>query len=191
MNEATNMSAQAWVGVENRLSAYVRHRVDPLWAEDVTGDILLQLVRHQDGLATAKNPIAWMHRVAANAVTDHYRRRDVERRALAAAEQETGAFHVANATMSEPNNVGREFARCLVPLIKSLPEKYREALLLTEIEGLSQKAAAAHLGLSHSGMKSRVQRGREQLKNAIQQCCAVQFDARGQVLTYTSRNKPC
>lgn len=42
--------------------------------------------------------------------------------------------------------------------------------------------AAARLGLSTSGMKSRVQRGRSKLEQAILRCCAVALDCRGEVI---------
>ena len=50
------------------------------------------------------------------------------------------------------------------PGARGLVEPYREALTLTELEGLSQKDAATMLGISVSGMKSRVQRGRRLLR---------------------------
>ena len=56
--------------------------------------------------------------------------------------------------------------------------------MLTEFEGLTQKAAAEHIGLSLSGMKSRVQRGRAQLRGKILECCHIEFDRRGGVADY-------
>ena len=51
----------------------------------------------------------------------------------------------------------------------------------TELEGLTQKEAADMLGISLSGMKSRVQRGRARLRAKFEQCCAIAQDARGKV----------
>ena len=70
-------------------------------------------------------------------------------------------------------------AQCLVPLIRGLPEKYSEALLLTEIGGLTQTAAAARLGVLPATMKSRVQRGCARLKQALLHCCEIEVDRRG------------
>jgi RNA polymerase sigma-70 factor (ECF subfamily) len=72
-------------------------------------------------------------------------------------------------------------------MVEALPEPYREAVQLTELDGLTQADAAARLGLSVSGMKSRVQRGRERLKKMILDCCHVELDARGGVIDYRSR----
>ena len=60
--------------------------------------------------------------------------------------------------------------------------------MLTELEGVTQKDAAAKLGLSISGMKSRVQRGRGKLKDVVLDCCEVELDRRGGLVDYRRRN---
>ena len=67
-------------------------------------------------------------------------------------------------------------------MISTLPEPYREALVLTEFEGLTQKQMAARLGTSLSGAKSRVQRGREQLKQMLLERCEFEFDRLGRII---------
>jgi RNA polymerase sigma-70 factor (ECF subfamily) len=178
-----NMSAEPWSAFEARLRAYVRRRVDPTAVDDVFGDILLRLVQHRAQLETAVNPSAWLVRVAANAITDHYRRRSAQQKAMAQLEAED-----EHGRESAPEEAAAELAQCLLPLIRSLPEPYGEALRLTDIEGLGQSAAARQLGLSTPAMKSRVQRGRAKLKAALLRCCAVQTDRHGAVLDYQPRS---
>jgi RNA polymerase sigma-70 factor (ECF subfamily) len=60
-------------------------------------------------------------------------------------------------------------------LLYSLPKPYRDALVLTEFEGLTQPELAKRLGISLSGAKSRVQRGREQLKELLLVYCHREF----------------
>ena len=76
-------------------------------------------------------------------------------------------------------------------MVNSLPEKYRQALLLTEFRGLKQSEMAKELGLSLSGAKSRVQRGREMLRDALLDCCHFEFDRRGHLIDYTPRIDCC
>ena len=57
-----------------------------------------------------------------------------------------------------PNQATQELARCLRPLIDQLPDKYRQAVTLVDLDGHTQVATARELGLSLSGTKSRVQR---------------------------------
>lgn len=61
-------------------------------------------------------------------------------------------------------------------------------LTLTDLEGLSQRDAAAMLGLSLSGMKSRVHRARRQLRAALESCCRIALDGHGQVIGYEPRS---
>jgi RNA polymerase sigma-70 factor (ECF subfamily) len=64
---------------------------------------------------------------------------------------------------------------------------YREAVTLTDLEGVTQADAAGRVGVSLSGMKSRVQRGRRQLKAVLEACCRVDLDSRGGILAYEPR----
>ena len=165
---------------------YVGGRVDPEWADDVTGDIFLRLLQRQDSLAEARDPLAWTYRVAANVIADHHRRRSVERRTL----ERLGA----EARAPDPDLNGgdhealrRDLEACLLPFALELPPKYTEALLLTYFRGLSQVEAARRLGLSASGMKSRVQRARALLKRQLMDCCDFELDRRGAVIDMRPR----
>jgi RNA polymerase sigma-70 factor (ECF subfamily) len=84
-----------------------------------------------------------------------------------------------------------QIARCLAPMVEELAPEYGEALRLVEIEGLTQRAAAARVGISTSGMKSRVQRARRQLKGVLLECCDVTVDSRGSVTAFADRNGRC
>ena len=81
-----------------------------------------------------------------------------------------------------------EFAHCLERMLGEVPEPYRRAVTLTELKGVTQKDAAEKLGLSISGMKSRVQRGRGKLKDVILDCCEVELDRRGGLVDYRRRS---
>ena len=71
--------------------------------------------------------------------------------------------------------------------VAALPSPYREAITLTELQGMTQKDAAEMLGISLSGMKSRVQRGRQQISEMLQACCEIALDARGHVVSFDRR----
>jgi RNA polymerase sigma-70 factor (ECF subfamily) len=78
-------------------------------------------------------------------------------------------------------------AQCVRPFVDELPDIYRDALVMTELDGLTQAAAANRVGISLSGMKSRVQRGRAMLRDSIEDCCEVTLDARNGIRDVT----PC
>lgn len=178
MNEtATNA---AWQQIAGELRHYVGRRVaDPHAAEDIVQDVFLKLVRRL-GQPLEPGPLhAFVFRVARNAVVDHYRRRrpggelpDDLRDGL--------AEDAERAAMAPLCTSFRSF-------VHGLPPEQREALLLTEYEGLTQKQVADRLGVAVSTVKSRVQRGRARLKQALLACCSFEFDRRGQIVDWQRR----
>lgn len=98
-----------------------------------------------------------------------------------------GAPGEASVEEEEERAALRELATCLAPMIGQLPPAYREAVTLTDIERASQADAAARAGVSLSGMKSRVQRGRRQLRAVLDACCRVDLDSRGTIVAYDPR----
>jgi RNA polymerase sigma-70 factor (ECF subfamily) len=89
----------------------------------------------------------------------------------------------------------RDVAQELIPNVRvfigRLPEVYRQAILLTEYEGLTQRELAERLGISLSGAKSRVQRAREKLKRMLLDCCHFEFDRLGRIIDYQPRCQCC
>jgi RNA polymerase sigma-70 factor (ECF subfamily) len=71
---------------------------------------------------------------------------------------------------------------CLRPMIESLPAIYRDALIMVELDAMSQKDFAAQLNLTYSAAKSRVQRARQLLKEILIACCNYQFDRYGNII---------
>ncbi len=162
----------------------VRRRAD---AEDITQEVMLRIHRHRADLDQVERMAAWVHRVAANAIIDHYRR--PARRELPAGQAIDVPEQVGPEL--EPDEARPQLAACLPPLIERLPPIYRQALELTELGDLTQVDAATDLGLSVSGMKARVQRARGQLHEQLLACCDVELDRRRRVTGVRSRGVAC
>jgi RNA polymerase sigma-70 factor (ECF subfamily) len=173
----------AWRELERRLRPFVARRVSGADAEDVLQDIFLRMQRGLPGLREDDRFGPWVYQVARSAILDHRRR--VHRRPVDTDEVPEAAVPAVD--VEEDGAVEREFAGHVAPFIAMLPSPYREALTLTELEGLTQKDAAAMLGVSLSGMKSRVQRGRVKLRELFQACCEITTDPRGRVIGYERR----
>src|SRR5215208_2505625 len=121
-----------WDELRGPLAGFIARRVaDPQDSEDVLQEVMLRIHRHGDELASADRVVAWVHRIARNAIVDHYRRRAArpEQPAGAAADLEQRAAGPLGELGSEAP--GRELAACLRPLVDRLPERQREALVLT------------------------------------------------------------
>ena len=78
----------------------------------------------------------------------------------------------------------QEIALGLEKMVTDLPEKYAQALLLTEFQGHTQKDLANKIGLSVSAAKSRVQRARTIIKDSLMKCCHFEFDRYGTIIDY-------
>jgi RNA polymerase sigma-70 factor (ECF subfamily) len=81
-------------------------------------------------------------------------------------------------------DTAEELAPYLQEIVNSLPEKYSQAIILTDYQGKNQQEMADILGISISGAKSRVQRARQKIKDIMLACCHFEFDARGIVYDY-------
>jgi len=129
----------------------------------------------------------WLYRSARNAVIDHYRTRHIHDPLGQAAE----LWPEPAPADDRPNEATRDLAGCLQPLVAQLPEIYRQALDRVDLAGQSHHVAAAEVGISTSGMKSRVQRARRQLKELLTGCCAVHVDRLGAVASYHPNAGTC
>lgn len=183
---------QVWRELHGRLRGFIRTRIsDPEAADDVAQEVLLRLHRSLDGLRAEDRLDAFAYRIARNAIIDHYRARAAARETPEAPEELVARVDADGDRVEEPESVARqELARCLAPLIRQLPEPYREALTLTDLGKLSQVEAAQVVGLSVPGMKARVQRARAQVHDLLTGCCAVALDSRRQI-SDVRRTGPC
>jgi RNA polymerase sigma-70 factor, ECF subfamily len=192
----TTSAAEAlWHELRDRLRSFIARRVrSPQDAEDILQEVMLRIHRHSSDLEHTDRVASWAYRITANSIADHYRR--PARRELASGQamdiaEPAGA--AAATVWVEPDSaeLRAELADCLAPLTARLPELYREALDVTEFQGITQAEAAGRLGLSVSGMKARVQRGRAQLKDLLLDCCDVELDRRRGVTAYRSKRGSC
>jgi RNA polymerase sigma-70 factor (ECF subfamily) len=184
-----------WHDFHDQLLGFIARRVRTHEdAEDILQEVMLRIHRHSGDLEQADRVSGWIYRIASNAIVDYYRK--PARRELLAGERldvpdPSDSASPAVTDESSTPELREELARCLLPLIERLPLRYRQALVVTELEGVTQAEAAARLGLSVSGMKTRVQRGRTRLKDVLLDCCHVELDRRGGVTSYRARSGSC
>jgi RNA polymerase sigma-70 factor, ECF subfamily len=167
---------QIWDQYHHRLKAFIRSRVeDDAVAEDLLQETFMRVHRHLCCQSDWNKPVGWFYQIARNLIIDHYRRRRelVELTDTLPAERDL-----------PEDDPEAELALSLTDMIAELPEPYRQALLLTDVQGLSQQELAEQQGLSLSGAKSRVQRARVKLRDLLLQCCHFEFDRRGSIVDY-------
>ena len=167
-----------WTHLSSDLRRFIRRRVsDDHVADDLLQETFVRVHRNIETLQDADRLAAWVYQIARNVVHDHHRK----------ATNSTVALADADPIDDCDDHLDR--LRCrgagwLDEMIRALPDGYREAVQLAEIEGLAQQQVADRLGLSLSGAKSRIQRGRVMLKDVLEKCCHFEFDGRGNMMNY-------
>ena len=158
---------QIWNESSARLGQFIRARVaDPATAEDILHDVFVKFLSRLDEFREPAKVQGWLFLVARNAIIDHYRTRKPTSELPQSLSTELPRIDV-----TEMEDLHVVFRR----IIDRLPKPYRDALVLTAFEGLAQEELAKRLGISLSGAKSRVQRGREQLKEMLLDFCEREF----------------
>ena len=166
-----------WETFHNGIKHFILQRIpDEQSADDVLQETFLKIHTRIDTLRDEEKLQSWMYQIARNAIADYYRSQKV-----------TVELSEALPVPEEPvyeDEVIQNLIPSVKAMVESLPPTYREALILTEYEGLSQRELAQRLGLSFSGAKSRVQRAREKLKMLLLDCCHFEFDRLGKIIDY-------
>ncbi len=175
----------AWRDIEARLRPYVARRVaSAAEVDDIVQEILVHVHK---GLATLRDDErfgGWVYRIAARTIADAARSHARDPLVRDAGVVDTAGSGPAD----EVADLQLELGECVALFVARLPSPYREAITLTELQGLTQKEAAEMLGTSVSGMKSRVQRGRDKIRRMFEECCELSVDCRGRVVDCEARD---
>ena len=174
-----------WDAYRDRLFGFIARRVGS--REDAEDILQETFVRVHTGLCCLQEwkPMErWIYRVARNLIVDYYRAR------RPSAEYKDDIESPDGGAAAEDDTVAA-LAFSLKDMISELPSPYREALALTEYDGLSQAEMAARLGISLSAAKARVLRAREKLRSMLLECCHFELDRLGGIISYEERCARC
>jgi RNA polymerase sigma-70 factor (ECF subfamily) len=175
-----------WEELRAGLRAFISRRVrNQSDVDDLVQRVLLRLVKGLESLRDAERLHAWMYRTARNVLVDYYRATGARRETAGGDAGDLASLEGPEGRETADERAGaRELAGCLAPMLRGLSPEYREAVTLADVDGVTQAEAARRAGVSLSGMKSRVQRGRRQLRAALEACCRVDLDRRGGIAGY-------
>ena len=180
---------ELWRDLIDAVDRFVSKRVPSADVEDVVQDIFLRANRGLNRLREQQRADAWILAIARKAIADFYRKRG---RDLFAISGEAPLDAVDESTMPSENlalyrgehDVHEEVLSWLRPMADELAEPYHTALIKADFENVPQRQLARDLGLSESGLKSRVQRARKLLAQVLQRCCEVEFGNQGRAVAF-------
>lgn len=177
-----NATPELWQEVAARLRPYVARQVPPTDVDDVLQDVFVRMQRGLAAIREEERFTAWLFQVARSSVAEHARAR-----ARHPLPTEVDLELPAPPVDEDDRDAARALSACVSLFVAQLPSPYREAITLVELEGLTAREAAEMAGISVSGMKSRVQRGRAQLRELFERCCEIAVDARGKPTDFKPR----
>ncbi|HMQ03049.1 MAG TPA: RNA polymerase sigma factor SigZ [Pyrinomonadaceae bacterium] len=184
-DDTTDTVSLLWAESKDRLRNFISRRVtNDADADDILQDVFVKILRNIDKLKEPDRLYPWIFRTTRNAIADHYRDTKIDLTILDD-QAESFAFEPDDASAQE------DVLSWLEPMIGELPEKYRDAVMLADIKGLTQNELAEKLEISLSGAKSRVQRGREKLKDKLIQCCRLEFGRSAKIVEYRQQIEEC
>lgn len=167
------------------LKNFVSRRVsNPTDAEDILQEAYFKIYKNINRVNDPKKLRPWVLAITRNAVIDYYRKKDVM----------SSSTEIPEEMSDQPEtdeSFNTEISVCLRNMINDLPDIYKQAIIAVEFQGYTQKEASKRLGLTLSSVKSRVRRGRMNLKAMLTQCCQLEVDRLGNILDYRHKSNSC
>jgi RNA polymerase sigma-70 factor (ECF subfamily) len=186
MSSANALSLESvWAEYQSALKAFLHSKVsNPDDVDDLQQEILIKTHQNLSNVKEVESIKSWLFQLANRTIIDFYRKR--------ARQQRDGELQADDLWFEEQKEtVEQEMAGCIEPFIRALPTEQSTLLSAVELQGASQKQLAEQTGISYSTLKSRVQKGRGELRKLFEQCCTLELDSHGNVIDYHQKSKGC
>lgn len=165
---------QIWNQFSLQIFNYIKVKVSTIEdAEDILQNVFMKVFLKIESLENIEKVGAWLFQVTRNSIHDFYRKK-------VKTPQNVDIPIITDSLIEEESSP--DFLGCLSPIIDELPIKYKEVIHLSDVEGKKYQEIANQLDLSLSGVKTRVQRGRELLKQGFISCCQYKKDKNGKLI---------
>ncbi len=169
---------EIWEQYSAELRGYLNAKTgDKELTEDILQEVFMKVHVKKAHLKFSGKIRSWLYRIALNVLNDFHRKKANLPPVLSQEEDVVTESHSAE--------------NCLLPLIEELPDKYKHALLLSEIREYKQHQVAKILGISVSGAKSRIQRGRKLLQEGYMSCCNYSLNEKGLLVGEHKTEEEC
>ncbi len=166
--------------LNNFLTPYIKEKAEKA---DLLQEIFIKILEKKDTIKNEESLSSWIYTVSRNTVFNHFRKQSRLNNNC------TCEALTPNQGDTKPANYNTELVECLPRFIDKIPEEYREALRLSDLELLPQKEVARRLNISLTAAKSRIQRARKKLQEALEAGCFMEFDAYGNLVVCIPRKK--
>jgi RNA polymerase sigma-70 factor (ECF subfamily) len=173
-------TTEIWERYANDVKRLIMSKVkDAQITDDLVQEVFIKVHTKLTTVEDERKVKSWLLSVSRNTVLDYFRKSDKE----IPLEKEETIVSDENYTHSEKD--------CLPGIIKNLPKKYRNPLLLSDIKGIKQAEIASQLNLPLATVKSQIQRGRKLIVQGYMDCCDYKLNDKGFLTGEVKDKKEC
>lgn len=149
-----------WKDLHHELQKFIFSKVqNKQVSEDILQDVFVKIQLHVHTLKDSSKLTSWVYQITRNTILDYFRK-----------DKNIDSLENIDVIDDDADVDFSNLANCINSKINNLPDKYKEALLLTILKDFNQIELAEYLEISYSGAKSRVQRGKEKVKTLVLNC---------------------
>lgn len=172
-----------------KILAYLTSLAGPDEAEDLCQETFLKVERALPSFRGEAQPATWIYRIATNLFLDRQRSAAFKQKKCESASFEGLAEQLPEQMAGDNEPVAKvdqqviraEMNACIRGYIDQLPDPYRTALLLSDVEGFSNREIAEILQISLDNVKIRLHRARRMIKESLKNHCDFYHDERSEL----------
>lgn len=164
----------------NYVKAYVFNKTkDKQLSEDIIQEVMFKLVESHQKSVDVKNVKAWLFQITRNTLYDYFNKNRI------AIDFDKDLQTAGPSTEKEPLIQIEDY---IVPMIALLPNDYALPLKMSDLDNIPQKEIAKQLNLGLSATKMRIQRARVKLRELFVECCHIEYDKNGAIVSCSIKN---
>ncbi len=144
-------------------------RVPPREVDDLVQEVFLSALRQLHALRDLSRFGAWLAAITRNRANDYFRKAipDGKLTEPVSENQAESRVSIDRFAVMLSNEVEEQEAAMILAVIRTLPEAYRETLVLRLVEGMTGPEIAARTGLTHGSVRVNLHRGMHMLREKL------------------------
>jgi RNA polymerase sigma-70 factor (ECF subfamily) len=142
--------------------------------DDISQEVFIKFWIKNKEIKNKDKILHWLYRVTRFTIADYYRKKENS--------IDLNLTQSASPPLIENSEHKTDESKKLIPIIYSLPVKYKSVLIMSDIYELSHKEIAQQFEISVSCVKTRVVRARKLLAERMHECCSFSYDKYGNII---------
>jgi RNA polymerase sigma-70 factor (ECF subfamily) len=169
-----------YTGFHAKIVRYLTRLVGEAEAEDLAQETFVKVGRALEGFRGEAQLHTWVYKIATNTAFDKLRSpslretsQDPARVESIVGIEDVDVWAGRKRLSVEQQAIREEMSSCVRDVILRLPDNYRTAIVLSDLEGFKDSEIAEVLGLTLSATKIRLHRARTRLREELSRCCVL------------------